>query len=223
MQNVLTRHNEIQISILGSAYFQPIADLIDHMLSHGMLRSNAVQSGYFENGYAASIVLLLVAMFESYVVRARFVLRPRDVANRCPVVNVLLRLYPKLPNKKALEDVYVLRDAIFHNHLWEIEYSISKHGHMIYRKAAKDPDSGDRKHAARVNPSTRRTKTLKLHAVPTCIDRQDVKKVFATLWTLLIFLESKNRNQCYVSHVHVKYRRKRILFSELLEDLRLVC
>ena len=50
---------EKQVSILGSSYFQPIADLIERWLAQPRPRPNAVQSGYSEAGYAASVVLSL--------------------------------------------------------------------------------------------------------------------------------------------------------------------
>src|SRR3989442_12991098 len=119
----MARTKDAHVSILGSSYFQPIADLLDRWLSRARPRSNAVQSGYYEHGYAASVVLLLVAMFESYIVRVRYIQRSRIPTNLRTALDVLLHLYPRLHHRKALTDVYVLRDVIFHNHLWEIEYS----------------------------------------------------------------------------------------------------
>jgi hypothetical protein len=109
----VARTKDDLVSILGSSYFQPIADLIDRWLAQPRPRSNAVQSGYFEHGYAAAVVLLLVAMFESYVVRVRYIQGaavPTDLRN---ALGVLTQLYPRLRHRKAFVDVYVLRDAIF--------------------------------------------------------------------------------------------------------------
>lgn len=116
-------------------------------------------------------------------------------------------------------DVYVLRDAIFHNHLWEIEYSWSDSSAVVLHGATRDPSSGDPKYSARVNPNTRRTKTLRLSIVPTRVDRSDARKVFEAIWKTLLFLESKNRNQCYVSHQRVRYRGKTVLFGDLMGQL----
>lgn len=215
----MARAKDDQVSILGSSYFQPIADLIDRWLALPRPRSNAVQSGYFEHGYAASVVLLLVAMFESYVVRVRYIQRvavPTDLRN---ALDVLIHLYPRLRHRKALIDVYVLRDAIFHNHLWEIEYSWGGSPSMVLHAAVKHPAFGDKKYSARVNPNTRRTKALGLSVVPTRVDRRDAKLVFGTVWKTLLFLESKNRNQCYVSHIHIRFRGKTVLFGDLIGHL----
>ena len=215
----MARTKDSQVSIIGSSYFEPIADLLDRWLTRPSHRPNAVQSGYYENGYAASLILLFVAMFESYVVRVRYVQRPAVPITMRSAIDVLVHLYPRLRHRKALTDVYVARDAIFHNHLWEIEYSWGGSPTMALHGAVKDPAFGDRKYSARVNPVTRRTKALGISVIPTRVDRRDAKKVFETLWKTLLFLEQKNRNQCYVSHIHVRFRGKSVLFGDLIEYL----
>lgn len=215
----MARTKNSQVSILGSSYFQPVADLLERWLSRSPHRPNAVQSGYFENGYAASVILLLVAMFESYVVRVRYIQRSKIPARIRTAIDVLHHLYPRLRHRKALTEVYVVRDSIFHNHLWEIEYSWGGSPSMILHAAVKDPAFGDKKYAARVNPNTRRTKALGIAVVPTRIDRRDAKKVFEAVWKTLLFLESKNRNQCYVSDTHIRFRGKTLLFGDLVRLL----
>jgi len=215
----MARTKETQVSILGSSYFQPIADLIDRLTARSRPKSNAVRSSNFEHGYAASIVLLLVAMFESYIVRVRYIQRAQMPSNLRSALDVLLFFYPRLRHRKALTDIYVLRDAIFHNHLWEIEYSWGGSPAMVLHGAARDPAFGDKKYSVRVNPSTRRTRALGLSVVPTRVDHRDARRVFETVWKTLLFLESKNRNQCYVSHLHVRFRSKTVLFGDLVAHL----
>lgn len=165
------------------------------------------------------MILLLVAMFESYVVRVRYVQRPAVPVRLRTAIDVLLHLYPRLRHRKALTDVYVVRDALFHNHLWEIEYSWGGSPAMVLHGAIKDPAFGDKKYSARVNPNTRRTKALGIAVVPTRVDRRDARKIFETVWKTLLFLEAKNRNQCYVSHIHIRFRDKTVLFGALIAHL----
>jgi hypothetical protein len=207
------------VTIMGSSYFQPIADLLDRWLSRPSNKPTAVKSSSYEHGYAASVILLLVAMFESYVVRVRHVQQSSVPTKVRTAIDVLLHLYPQIRHIKALTDVYVVRDAIFHNHLWEIEYSWGGSRPMILRGAVKHPAFGDKKYAARVNPTTRRTKALGIAVVPTRVDRRDAKKVFETVWKTLLFLEAKDRNQCYVSHIYIRFRGKSILFGDLIRCL----
>ncbi len=215
----MARATNTQVSIVGSSYFDPIADLIDRLLRHPRPRTNAVQSGDCENGYAASIVLLLVAMFESYVVRVRYAHGTRVPTDMRGALDVLFHLYPRIRYQKALSDVYVLRDTLFHNHLWEIQFSWGGSHALALHGASRHPSSGDRKYLARVNAATRRTKALGLSVIPTRVDRRDARKVFDTVWKTLLFLESQDRFQCYVSHLHVRFRGKTVLFGDLRAHL----
>jgi hypothetical protein len=178
------------ITIIGEGYFQPIADLVEKWLARPLPPPpNKIQSGFYENGYAASVVLLLVAMFESYVLRLRYLEDakgkpvPTNIKNATKVIN---HVFPRLRHKKALEDVYVLRDVLIHNHLWEIDYQWGGSQPMVLKRATRSPASGDKKYDRRVNSGTRRTKALRLSALPTRVNRTDVRKVFNTVWKTLI-------------------------------------
>lgn len=216
----MLQKKETLVSILGSSYFQPIANLVERWKAVTPHRPNKVQSGFYEHGYASSVILLLVAMFESYVVRLRFVQNSKVPATARTALDVVSALFPRLRHRKALIDVYVLRDSIFHNHLWEIEYSWGGSPAMVLHGASKHPAFGDKKYIARVNPKTRRTRALGLNVVPTRVDRSDVIKVFDTLWKTLLIFEAQDRFQCYVSHENVRFSGKTMAFPELLVKLR---
>ena len=98
----MARGKQTLLSILGSSYFQPIANLVERWKVFTRHRPNKVQSGFYESGYASSVILLLVAMFESYVVRVRFVQSSKvPVASRT-ALDVVLAVLPRLRHKKAL-------------------------------------------------------------------------------------------------------------------------
>ena len=69
----MPRRSEKLVSVIGSGYFEPIADLVDHLLRAKRQPANRVKVNSYENGYAASAVLLLIAMFKSYASRVRYV------------------------------------------------------------------------------------------------------------------------------------------------------
>lgn len=216
----MAKRNSKLVTIVGSGYFQPIADLLDRWLSHKRPSANKVQSGFYESGYAASTTLLLVAMFESYVSRLRYVNDANVPASARHAVEVVLAVYPKLRHRKALEDVYVLRDALIHNHLWELDYEWGDSPAMVLKNASKHAASGDKKrYPQRVNQNELRTKALRLSVLPTRTDRSDVLKVFDTIWKTLLIFERTDRFQCYVSHENVRFRKETRLFSELRDEI----
>jgi len=80
------------ITVVGSRYFQPIADLIEIMLSTPQPESSPSGAGWRENGYAASITILLVAVLESYTARLRFV-RNDEISAPRNVPDLLAQLF----------------------------------------------------------------------------------------------------------------------------------
>lgn len=216
----MPRTREKLVTVLGSAYFQPIADLVERLTRRKPIRPTRVKSTPDESGYSAACVLLLVAMFESYTSRVRFaqagVVQDRDRS----AIDVVFSVLPRLRHRKALQDVYVLRDLLMHGHLWEIDYEWGGPLPMVLKDAKLQTAYGDKKFHKRVNMQTHRTMALGLSVFPSRVDRRDLLKVFETLWKTLLLLERQNRFQCYVSHLHVRYKGKSVLFSSLVQELR---
>lgn len=215
----MPRTRDKLVTVLGSAYFQPIADLVERLAKSKPIRPTRVKSTQEESGYSAACVLLLIAMFESYASRVRFaqagVVRNKDRS----AVDIVLSVFPKLRYRKALQDVYVLRDLLMHGHLWEIDYEWGGSASMKLEEAKLHSAYGDEKFRKRVNMQTHRTKALRLSVFPSRIDRRDLLKVFQTVWKTLLLLENQDRFQCYVSHLHVRYKGNSVLFSSLAEEL----
>jgi hypothetical protein len=207
------------ISILGSSYCQPIADLVEQWQKRPRHPPTKVMSAFYEYGYSASVILLLVAMFESYVVRLRFEQGKKVPPDTRIALDVVRAIFPRLRHMKSIVDVYVLRDTIFHNHLWEIQFSYGRSPSMVMHSAARHPAFGDNKYKVRVNTATRQTRALRLNIVPTRVDRFDVKKVFDTIWKTLLIFETKKVLQCNLSTTRVQFAGKVILFSDVIAQL----
>jgi hypothetical protein len=207
------------VTIVGSSFFQPITDLLARLMGQPKPASSEVQTSSHENGYCASLVLLLVAMLESYVMRVRYINRDRFSIKRISVVEYLRQLYSDYQRENELIEIFVVRDVIAHNHLWEIDFAWSEDSVMTFLQAEKESTAGDKKYKKVVNEQ-KRTNALELNILPTKVDRTDVFKVFDIVWETLIFLESKNRNQCYVSHLYIRFNGQTRLFGELREELR---
>jgi hypothetical protein len=207
------------VSIVGSSYFQPIASLLDGLLSRLKPMANDVQTSRAENGLACAISLLAVVCFESYAMRARYINRGVPAAEKRAALDFLRALYPQFPNIDEVTEVFVLRDIIAHNHLWEIGFSWDAQADMVLKSASKDPISGDPKYSLHVDLSTHKTKLLQLNAVPIKVDRSDASKLLKVVWNALLFLEHQDRNQCYVSHLSVVFAGKSMLFGHVVNSL----
>lgn len=208
------------VSIIGASYFVPISLLIEKLVELPKLSKNQVQVSSMENGHSASIILLLVSMFESYVMRVRYINRQNVPIERGQVVPFIQNLYPDYDKIVELTEVFVVRDVIAHNHLWEIDYSIGEDPSMSINAAKKEPSAGDRKYRGSVKPETMETTYLRLNVNPIKISRLDAYKVFEIIWETLLFFEKKNKNQCYVSILPVRFKDKNRVFGDLRTEIK---
>ena len=204
------------VSIIGSAYLQPIADLLRRLFQLPRLQVNQVQTSVNENGYSASLCVISVLCFESYTMRVRYLNRSPSIAGEKAPLIFLRKLYPNFPDFDKLEEVFVLRDLITHNHLWHIDYLRNEIEVMKILRAIRDPISGDKKYKRCIDSVNYKTKILELNIFPIRVNRIDVSKVLKTIWNALLFLESKNMQQCYVSQQTVWFEKKIINFGKLV-------
>lgn len=198
------------ITIVGSSYYQPIADLIHRLLAHERRGATTVKLGPRENGYASAVVLLLVVAFESYITRVSYLQGQRSKGGipkkkRTSVPDYLAQLRKSFSLQKSLTEVFVLRDVLAHNHLWTLTVSDHSTKFLILRRAIKDAEFGDQKYAVFVNQRTRRTSILGLNVVPTSVGLREVAKVFNVLWRAFQFLEKAKLLERAAFDCYVRY------------------
>src|SRR6266705_1287918 len=103
------------VSVLFANLLQPIVDLFDLMEQKEPKGPNEVQASKAENGYAASIIVLTALVIESVCNRVRYV---RGDTARETSVHTLRQLKAEAL-ADDVEELFVLRDVIAHNHVWE--------------------------------------------------------------------------------------------------------
>ena len=166
------------ISVFGGALVEPVATLLDRLFATPHPGITDVQTGARENGYAVSTCLLLVVMLESFIARARMITQNTSLRQIRQPLTFLRSAYPQCPFLGDVDELFVIRDAIAHNHIWHAQFATG-------RKRWMELPSGDHKWQAAVDPDTGTTRRLKLKVQPTMIDRYDVAvvldKVLATL------------------------------------------
>jgi len=208
--------NDSLVTIVGSSYFEPISVLLEKLNKYDKGSSNEVQAGYIVNGFASSICLLAVVCLESYVMRVRYINKAnQNEVDKVSVPVYLKTLYQDFPFENELFEIHILRDTLAHNHLWEVSYSWDDEKDMVLH-AVNKWSSGNKKYKQYVDTKTNVTKNLGLNVNPIKVGPTDVNSVLQTVWKVLIFLENKNRNQCYVSHLHFKHKGKLMKFGEIV-------
>jgi hypothetical protein len=196
------------VSVLFVHLLQPIFDLFELLEQSNPKGPNEVQAGMFENGYAVSVIVLAALVVESALNRTRYV---RNEHQRENAVDTLKRLCAgDLPND--IEEVFVLRDIIAHNHIWTVEMRWDDVTGMALDSAEKLPAYGNKNFDRVVDPKTRTTRRLHLDAFPNRIHRATAVTVLKKTVEVLRFLEGLDRNYVYLSQPwHVATRGKKLV------------
>jgi len=207
------------VSVIGNAYFQPIATLVEALLQESEPASDELKTTSREYGYSASICILSVVCLESWAMRLRVFNQTHPAAKERTALEFLVKLHPALPLQDELREAVVLRDTLVHNHVWEIDFSWDSTYRRTVDQATLAPGFGDRKYAASVDIATRMTRNLALNVVPLKVDRNDVRKVIDTVWTVLKYLEANDPNAGYLSHFALKFGGRKAYFNDVVAAL----
>lgn len=217
----MTRHTIPDvISVAGSAYLQPIADLLENLLEQPVSGKGPAGSSMHENGYSSALVILLVAVIESYTARLRFVRRSEGISGNMSTPDLLEQYFPDLPTKNELIEVFLIRNTLSHNHIWHLE--VSNFNNVGALKLATPQELGfqtNKNYERVVNTEARTTHILGLNINPTSVDRHDVCKVFSVTWRTLKFMNAQSFSDTPLAGSTVRFRGKHREFEDLLSEI----
>jgi hypothetical protein len=202
------------ITVISDSLLVPIVDLLQLLFKRSRGGVNDVQTSLMENGYSVSICLLLIAHFESLMMRELYFHKNIKAKNGLQLLNLL---YPNFPKSKELEECYVLRDCIIHNHIWELEHTEIR---LKIKKAFKQEYSGtDKKYKRNVDIINRVTKLLGLNVNPIRINRKDVITVLETIWESRLQLSKHPEFHIFQTFIPVAYDGKITSFNEAYKTI----
>lgn len=209
------------ITVVATAYNQPISDLVEKLLSKPISKAGPAGVGIHENGYSAALVVLLVALLESYTARLRFIRRSEAISGSLATPELLGTYFPSLPTKDDLVEVCLVRNVVAHNHIWHLDVSDFQLSGAPTIANPKDLGFNTNKHYEHVvDVAARRTRGLQLNICPTAVDRSDVYKVFDVVWRTLKYMNTKDYSHTPLPAASVGFRGKRKNFCDLLQELK---
>jgi len=209
-----TAHN--YVSVIWTSLLQPIVDLFDLMEQSAPKGPNEVQASRAENGYAASIAILTALVVESVCNRVRYV---RGDADRKGAVQTLKELQAA-GLADDVEELFVLRDVIAHNHMWEATIADDETKGLVLVSATKRPGYGDEKFDRTVDLGTRQTRRLRLDVFPNRIHRQTAVLTIRKCVEVLRFLENIDIGFLGGTDPHVVWQSRPIAFYQWADDLQ---
>jgi hypothetical protein len=211
--------SEGHISIIGTSYLYPITTLLENLKSLEPKGNNELQASSYENGYAVSIIVLTVLLLESIVARVKLHKVHESMNSRSPVEFIRIA-YPESGFENKITELFVMRDVIVHNHVWEAEFTSDSQGEMVTVGNPKlQSEYGDKKYKNATDSFIRKTQLLRLNVYPTRICYSDVLIVLKTAVEFLLFLEKEDRNYIYLSNQRVTYQGQRVFFVYLVKNL----
>lgn len=161
-----TEHN--YVSAIFTNLIDPLVTLHEAMLRLGSEGPNEVQAAPTENGYAVAMVALVAFRIEGACSRARYVTSTED-RRRTPVDTLHDLGAPDLAEN--VEEIFAVRDAVAHSHLWTARVSHGREGLRFQDDPERLPSYSDRKFERVVDPNTRKTRRLGLDVFPPRIYR----------------------------------------------------
>jgi len=215
-----SRRPEKIISVIGTQFYQPIADLISKLIVHPYSKPDRVGSNYYEGGYAASVILLLAASVESLIQRDRYFYRIANPGSKASnVVGEYAKAILKYRRHGYLGELFEVRNSIAHNHIWEIEFAIPPAGGRQHKRS--QVVSGTHRLSEVPPPTTRipRTQRLRLNLQPGRLDRTDVAKAFSACLHFLTYLSKRGQRPISLTTETVAFKGKRLPFSSLLLEV----
>lgn len=208
------------ITIVGSAYLQPIADLLEKLLKRPLSGVGPAGTSMHENGYSAALVVLLVAVLESYTARLRFVRIAEGIGGNLGTPELLAKFFPALPTRDELVEVFLVRNVLAHNHVWHLNVSDFAAAGSPTLATPEELGFQTNKHYEQVvDVSARQTRGLRLNVNPNTVDRSDVRKVFDVVWRTLRFMNAQNFSHTPLAGCTVGFRGKHRQFEDLLQEI----
>jgi len=191
----MDKSNANYISVIGQRLVEPVFTLLHRLLAAPHPGANEVQTGARENGYSLSVCLLLVVLLESMLARARSITTTKQRGDERRPLDFLASAYPDCPLLPDVEELFVLRDVIAHNHIWHIQFSQDRGSWMQLMQREIDAASGDKKFDRVVDVAAGITKRLTLKVIPTQIDRYDVAAVLRITLATIRFIDEREKGQ----------------------------
>lgn len=212
--------DESLVSILGTHYLQPVAVLLEAILRLEKQGSDRTKTPFPENAYSASVCVLSAICFESCAMKLCFLNSVQhDPGTKIRALAYFESIHPDYAGIEELRDVFVLRDALVHNHVWTLDFSWDADFTLKLDSTIKAAFSGDKKHAQRVDEATRRTRRLGLHVVPIEVDRSDAFKVVRVVWAGLEFLDSRHPNLLAAAKLPLHFCGGKVRFQQVIDAL----
>ena len=198
----------------GFSLLYPLLQLLETLETASPVKPNEVQTGAWENGYSAAIVVLSVFILEAAINRIRYF----EGQEGSKPTEYFATINPELA--ADVDEVFALRDVIVHSHVWDVK---TQHARGQGLKFIEEPKIrmayGNKRFKKVVDPKSRLSWRLKLNFFPSRIWRQDAHIVLGTVKQALMALDSMKPAYRDMHNVSCLFRGQDVRFYEVIEEV----
>jgi hypothetical protein len=207
-------------SVIGLSFLEPILRLIEQLDDLPAKPPGEVKTNYKENGYSCAIIVISVLLLESAINRARSI-SGTSFDRGISSCDYLIELLNDSNQENIIEEIFSIRDAIVHNHLWNADVGWDSEGNLVFVTEPQLQEGFGNKRFQRVlQESSQRTKVLELNLLPSRIWRYDAYSVLEYVYKLLLKIENIDRNYFYISPHHFEFRGELLPIDEVISSIR---
>lgn len=187
------------VTVIGANYIEQIVpDLLEKSFDTYRKKDFSkrnFQVSVHENAYSTSAIVLTVLGIEAYRNRIYYLERKKVTKSVPNDISCIFAqkdsTFPKQGFEAVLAEVFVIRDVIVHNHIYELEVVSDDNWDMVsHRQKLLEGYGDDKKYQKFVNNRTRKTKNLGLNVQPGKIGFEDLFKVLV-VFDLFIGISTK--------------------------------
>lgn len=206
-------------SVLSDSLIEPIVTLVEKATSSRLAGANDVQASCIENGYSTAIILLLIVYLEG--VSNYLWLHHKDLQPKMKKYKAIeaIKLYAEDLDSNIIEELFIMRDVIAHNHIWEARIESSKGIMKHIDEPSLLHEYGDEKYRKCVDFNKRSTKLLKLNVFTTRINWLDVEIVFENVMKIIRSIEKNLKLGKFNRVEHYQFDGFWIHFEDLITEV----
>lgn len=201
-------HTQDLVTVVGTNYIDLIIpDLLEkcfEVYRKTEFDKKQFQVSVFENTFATAGIILAVLAFEAYRNRifylenkkvSKYITVPKDLAS---IFKTKDASFPENCFENLLNEVFVIRDVIVHNHIYKVNVEFDDDWQMLgHRQKLLEGYGDDKKFKAFTSSRTKKTTSLKLNIQTGKIGFEDLFLVLV-MFDLFIGLSEKILSRPYV-------------------------
>jgi len=202
------------ISCIGISYLEPILDLTWKLIKIKSVGKSKVKIASRENSYASLIIVGIVSLIESLSNNLKYRKRATSRSDR-RILNFLRNNYEiESDFLEDLNELFTVRNAIIHNHIWKIDYEYDDNYNEINIEKELLDGYGDTAYRQIVDSEAKVTSKLRLRIIPTRVSKREVKVAFNILKKFSEFLD--NQQLPFISNDEYCFPKKQRKFEDVV-------